>query len=252
MDQSFAFYAVAVLAIMLTGMSKSGFGGGLGVMAVPLMSLFVTPHFAAAVMMPILLAMDLLIVWRYRSTWDRRLIFGLLPAAFVGLALGSVSFHYLDATTIKFLVGLLAAFFVVQFVASRRVDLSDQRTPLPVVFALGTLSGFASFIAHAGGPPVKGYLLRQQLEKSWFVGTNTVFFFALNFLKTIAYGAFGTLSVTSLQVSAVLSPMLLLGVFLGFRLHTVVDQRFFVNVVYGFLALTATKLLYDSGATFPF
>lgn len=250
MDQSYAFYVVAIAAIMLTGVSKSGFGGGLGVMAVPLMSLFVTPQFAAAVMMPILLAMDLLIVWRYRATWDRRIIFALLPAALVGLVLGSVSFHYMDATTVKFLVGLLAAFFVLQFVASRGQVLSDNRTPPPVVFALGMLSGFASFIAHAGGPPVKGYLLRQRLEKSRFVGTNTVFFFTLNFLKTIAYGAFGTLSASSLQISAVLSPMLLLGVFLGFRLHAVVDQRLFVKVVYGSLALTAAKLLYDSGASF--
>ena len=250
MDQSIAFYVVAVVAIVLTGVSKSGFGGGLGVMAVPLMSLFVTPQFAAAVMMPILLAMDLLIVWRYRATWDSRIILGLMPAAFVGLGLGSISFHYMDANMVRFLVGLLAAFFVVQFMVTCRGELSHQRTSRPVAFALGTLSGFASFIAHAGGPPVKGYLLRQQLEKSWFVGTNTVFFFTLNFLKTIAYGAFGTLSVTSLQISAFLSPILLLSVFLGFRLHTVVDQRVFVKIVYGFLALTAMKLLYDSGTFF--
>ncbi len=250
MDQSIAFYVVAVVAIVLTGVSKSGFGGGLGVMAVPMMSLFVAPQFAAAVMMPILLAMDLLIVWRYRATWDRRIIVGLLPAALVGLGLGSLSFQYMDANAVKFLVGLLAAFFVMQFIASRRVELSQQKTPRLVVFALGALSGFASFIAHAGGPPVKGYLLRQQLEKSCFVGTNTFFFFTLNFLKTIAYGAFGTLSVTSLQISALLSPMLLLGVFIGFRLHSVVDQRVFAKVVYGFLALTAVKLLHDSWAFF--
>ena len=250
MEHSIAFFVVAVAAVLLTGISKSGFGGGLGVLAVPLMSLFVTPQFAAAVMMPILLAMDLLIFWRYRANWDRTIIFGLLPAALIGLVLGSLSFNYMDANTVRFLVGLLAAFFVLQFLASRRSTSSHRQTPRPVVFALGALSGFSSFIAHAGGPPVKGYLLRQRLEKSWFVGTNTVFFFTLNFLKTIAYGAYGTLSVTSLQISALLSPILLLGVFLGFRLHTVVDQMVFTKVVYGFLALTAFKLLYDSGATF--
>lgn len=248
MDQSIAFFVVAVAAILLTGISKSGFGGGLGVMAVPLMSLFVAPQFAAAVMMPILLAMDLLIVWRYRATWDRRIIFGLLPGALIGLALGSLSFNYMDANTVRFLVGLLAAFFVLQFLLSRRNTSSHKRKPRPVVFALGALSGFSSFIAHAGGPPVKGYLLRQRMEKSWFVGTNTVFFFTLNFLKTLAYGAFGALSVTSLQISALLSPILLIGVFLGFRLHTVVDQMVFTKVVYGFLALTAIKLLIDSEA----
>ncbi|MFK7746468.1 MAG: TSUP family transporter, partial [Roseobacter sp.] len=135
-----------------------------------------------------------------------------------------------------------------QFLISRRDNSSLRQTPQPVVFVLGALSGFSSFIAHAGGPPVKGYLLRQQLEKSWFVGTNTVFFFTLNFLKTVAYGAFGTLSASSLQISFLLSPMLLLGVLLGFRLHKVVDQAVFVKVIYSFLGLTAVKLLYDSGS----
>ncbi|MEP4194592.1 MAG: TSUP family transporter [Aliishimia sp.] len=77
MELTSAFYVVSILSILLTGISKSGFGGGLGVMSVPLMSLFVAPQFAAAVLMPILLAMDILIVWRYRRTWDRRIIVGL-------------------------------------------------------------------------------------------------------------------------------------------------------------------------------
>ncbi len=250
MDHTIAFFAVAAFAVLLTGFSKSGFGGGLGVMAVPMMSLFVTPQFAAAVMMPILLAMDVLVVWRYRTTWNRRIVFGLLPAAIIGLGLGSLSFRYMDANTVKFLVGLLAAFFVFQFVVSHSGNRPRGRTPRPVVFALGLLSGFSSFIAHAGGPPVKGYLLQQQLEKSCFVGTNTMFFFSLNFLKTFAYGAVGTLSISSLQTSTLLSPVLLLGVLAGFRLHRVVDQSVFVKVVYGFLALTAMKLLYDSGSVF--
>ncbi|NQX75167.1 MAG: sulfite exporter TauE/SafE family protein, partial [Epibacterium sp.] len=88
MDHTLAFYGVAAISVLLTGLSKSGFGGGLGVMAVPMMSLFVTPQFAAAVMMPILLAMDVLIVWRYRRTWDRRIILTLLPAALIGLVIG--------------------------------------------------------------------------------------------------------------------------------------------------------------------
>ena len=245
MDTTTAFYVVAVIAILLTGLSKSGFGGGLGVMAVPMMSLFVTPQFAAAVMMPILLAMDVLIVWRYRRTWDRRILLSLLPAALVGLVLGSLTFQFMDANMVRLLIGLLAAFFVAQFVLSQTANRPDRETPNPVVFALGLLSGFSSFVAHAGGPPVKGYLLSQNLEKSWFVGTNTMFFFTLNFLKTLAYGAFGTLSSESLSTSLVLAPVLLVRIALGFRLHGVVDQKVFVKVVYGFLALTATKLLYD-------
>lgn len=77
-----------------------------------------------------------------------------------------------------------------------------------------------------------------------------VLFFSLNFLKTIAYGAFGTLSWESLAISLGFVPVLLAGVFLGFRLHSRIDQTVFVSIVYGFLALTAAKLLWDSGMAF--
>lgn len=246
MDLSASFYLVSVLAILLTGISKSGFGGGLGVMAVPLMSLFVAPQFAAAVLIPILLAMDILIVWRYRRTWDRRIILGLLPAALIGLALGSATFQLMDAKLIRLVIGVLAVFFVIQFFIIQHASSKLWTTSRPIVWVLGLVSGFASFLAHAGGPPVKGYLLQQKLQKTWFVGTNTVFFFSLNFVKMIAYGASGTLSMTSIVTSAILAPALLLGVFIGTRLHSFVNQDIFVKIAYGFLCLTAIKLLTDS------
>ena len=48
------FYAVAVPAVMLTGLSKSGFLGGFGALAVPLMSLAIPVPQAAAIMLPLL------------------------------------------------------------------------------------------------------------------------------------------------------------------------------------------------------
>ena len=248
MEQTFAFYGVAAFSVVLTGLSKSGFGGGLGVMSVPMMSLFVSPQFAAAVMMPILLAMDVLVVWRYRRTWDLRIIGTLLPAALIGLVIGSMAFQYVAPDTIRLFVGILAAFFVIQFVLTQMGQGDSRATPRPIVWGLGMLSGFSSFVAHAGGPPVKGYLLQQQLEKSWFVGTNTMFFFSLNFLKTFAYGATGTLSSASLHSSALLAPLIFVGVFLGVRLHGLIDQARFIRAVYFFLTLAAAKLLYDGSS----
>ncbi len=244
MDLPFTFYAVTIFAILLTGISKSGFGGGLGVMAVPMMSVFVSPLFAAAALMPILLVMDILIVAAYRKSWSGPVLLTLLPGALAGLAVGAALFRFMDVHTIRFAIGCLALFFVVLFVLGNRAATSTRSLLLGSV--LGAVSGFASFIAHAGGPPVKGYLLRQGMDKTAFVGTNTVFFFILNAIKTLAYGAVGTMNWESLTVSALVAPFLFLGIFLGKRLHQLVDQGFFIKVVYGFLALTAVKLISDS------
>ena len=245
MELSLTFYVVAGLAVLVTGLSKSGFGGGLGVMAVPTMSLFVAPQFAVAVLMPILLAMDVLIVWRYRKSWSGRVILSLLPGALAGLALGAVFFEYMDADLIKVVVGSLALIFVAEYLVRQRQSEARDTTRIWVPSLLGLTSGFASFVAHAGGPPVKGYLLKQGLDKTTFVGTNTIFFFTMNAIKTVAYGASGTMGPESFRVSLLLVPALVLGLWLGARLHHLIDQSVFVKVVYAFLALTALRLLWD-------
>lgn len=248
MDLSLSFYVVSALAILVTGISKSGFGGGLGVMSVPAMSLFAAPQFAVAVLMPILLVMDLIIVWRYRSHWSRGVVMALLPGALVGLMIGALTFEYMRADVIKFIVGLLALFFVGQFLLQSCGVRVGARGSVLIPRFLGVISGFASYVAHAGGPPVKGYLLRQGLDKTVFVGTNTMFFFSMNVLKTFAYGSAGMMGQDSLRVSLMLAPCLFVGVFAGLRLHRLIEQKIFVKIVYGFLAVAAVKLLYDSAA----
>ena len=245
MDLPVAFYLTAIAAILLTGVSKSGFGGGLGVMSVPVMSLFVTPQLAAAVLMPILLAMDILLVVHYRKSWNRQVVFGLLPGAAFGLALGAITFQWMDAELVKLAIGLLALIFVMQFLWAGR-KATTAPAPHRTGRALATVSGFASYIAHAGGPPVKGYLLSQNLDKTQFVATNTMFFFTLTAVKTLAYGAFGTLSLGSLTISLWLAPTLFVGIALGTWLHGRINQGLFIKIVYGFLTLTALKLLSDS------
>ncbi|MDJ0993601.1 MAG: sulfite exporter TauE/SafE family protein [Dinoroseobacter sp.] len=246
MDLNSAFFAVTIFAVLLTGVSKSGFGGGLGVMSVPLMSLFVPPPFAAAVLMPILLVMDILVVYRYRKNWSRPVLLSLLPGASIGLTLGATFFHAMDADTVRLAIGCLALVFVAQFLLGQRRSGTTHRPWRGTSTILGAISGLASYIAHAGGPPVKGYLLSQNLDKTNFVGTNTMFFFALNATKTVAYGAFGSMTVESLQISLLVAPALFIGIFVGMRLHDLVDQQVFIRIVYGFLALTGAKLLSDS------
>jgi uncharacterized membrane protein YfcA len=245
MTLSPTFFVVTAMAVLLTGLSKSGFGGGLGVMSVPLMSLFVDPQFAVAILMPILIVMDVIVVWRYRRHWSRDVVLTMLPGALLGLALGAGTFRWMNGDLIRLAIGGMAMLFVGLHLARRWGGDTEVKPGALQAFSLGALSGFSSFVAHAGGPPVKGYLLRQGLEKSVFVGTNTMFFFTLNALKTVSYVAMGQLSAESLEVSAILSPMLVIGIVLGVKLHGIVDQGRFTTIVFVFLAITGGKLLFD-------
>ena len=94
------FYAAAIPAILLMGISKGGFGSGAGLFATPLMALTVPIPQAAAIMLPILIVMDAVGLWAYRGRFNRENLRVLLVGGIIGVALGALAFRYLsDAWT---------------------------------------------------------------------------------------------------------------------------------------------------------
>jgi len=233
--------------VLITGISKSGFGGGLGVLAVPLLALFISPLQAAAIMLPILCVMDVINVWVYRKTWDRPNIRILLPAGIVGVAIGALTFRYLSDAHIRIIVGLIAVTFSIRFMLQRRQV--ERRGPSVVRGSFwGLIAGFVSFGVHAGAPPTNVYLLPQRLDKTVFVGTLVVLFAVINYVKLIPYALLGELNTTNMVTALMLAPLIPVGTWIGVKLHHMIPERPFYLVCYGLLTLMGSKLLYDGFA----
>ncbi|MEH6650379.1 MAG: sulfite exporter TauE/SafE family protein [Motiliproteus sp.] len=244
------FYLVAIPAVLIVGISKGGFGGGLGLLAVPLMSLAVPPVQAAAILLPILCVMDLFSVWGFRGRFDKDNLKVLIPAALLGLVLGTLTFRLLSEAHIKLAIGLMAVAFCGQFVASK----VRRRQPEPRGRSLfggglwGTLTGFCSFSVHAGGPPLSIYLLPQRLDKSVFVGTTVLLFALVNYVKLLPYAWLGLLQPGNLLTSLWLVALAPVGVWLGIYLHHRISDGWFYLCCYGLLAMTGLKLCYEGAA----
>jgi len=247
MIQEPIFYLIAVFSVLLAGISKSGFGGGLGVLAVPLMALVVPPGEAAAILLPILCLMDLFNTWHYRRDWDSTNLKILVPAALLGILAGTFFFRYLSDNHIRILIGSLAVAFVLNYFFRRANGSQTSPNRLRGTF-WGAVAGFTSFGVHAGGPPVNVYLLPQKMHKTLFVGTTVVFFTIVNYTKLIPYGFLGLLNADNLLTSLLLSPLAPLGVFLGVKLHNRINERLFFALIYLFLLITGIKLIYDGVA----
>jgi len=239
-------YALAIPAILIAGISKGGFGGGLGVVAAPLLSLAVPPVQAAALMLPILCVMDLIGVWAYRGRWQVSTLKIIVPAAIVGIAVGTASFHYLNVAAIKLLIGLIGVGFAFNYWLRRGPEVPIAKAPSRRKGSFwAAVAGFTSFVAHAGGPPLNVYLLPLRLEKTLYQATTVLFFIIVNYIKLIPYAWLGQFSPVNVATSAMLIPVAFAGMALGIWLHHRVNDVFFYRVCYLLLFGTGTKLLYD-------
>ncbi|MSO93316.1 MAG: sulfite exporter TauE/SafE family protein [Rhodospirillales bacterium] len=240
------FYFVAIPAVLIVGVSKGGFGGGFGILATPLMAMAVGPTDAAAIMLPILCVMDLFGLWAYRGKWDRANMRILIVASFGGIAIGTASFRYLDANAIRLLLGVIAVGFSLNYWLRRSAEPPPPRGPSVLRGGFwGCVSGFTSFVAHAGGPPLSVYLLPQRLEKTVYQATTVIFFTWVNYVKLVPYTWLGQFNGRNLATALVLMPLAPLGIWLGVYLHRAVSARVFYNLCYVFVFGTGLKLLYD-------
>ncbi|PHR96357.1 MAG: hypothetical protein COA68_15580 [Oceanobacter sp.] len=238
------FWFTAVIAVVITGISKGGFGG-LALLAVPLMALTISPLQSAGIILPILIVMDWVSVWAYRKHWDRNILFLMLPGAIVGIATGTFLAGYLNDQIVLVCVGAIALIFPLYavFKPKGRKDVIAGNRPLG--FIAGTVAGFTSFVAHAGGPPFQAYALPQNLEKRVYAGTAVMFFFVVNFVKILPYAMLGQLDQANLTISLILIPLAPIGVLIGVALVKRIDHQTFYRIMYGLIFAVGLKLIWD-------
>ena len=238
------FYAVAVPAVLMMGLSKSGFLGGFGSLAVPLMALAIPVPQAAAIMLPLLFIMDAVGIQQLWRDRDRALLKMLLPAGLLGTLVGTLLFGVLSGKTVAAVVGGLTLLFLAQrLIFPPRADAAPP--PKQLGFALGIASGFTSFVAHAGSPPISAYVLPLRLPPATFAATMAVFFAAVNLSKWIPYAWLGLIDLRNMATSVVLMPLAPLGVWIGVWLTRRIKSTWFYRLAYTGMFLTGAKLLYD-------
>ena len=234
------FYITAVPAVLIYGIGKGGFGGAMGVIAVPLMALAVSPMQAAAVLLPILCVMDIFAIRVHYRYADYTLLKRMLPAAFIGVFLASILMGFIEPVGLNIVVGLLSLLFFLQYLFKKHSS-SQQGN----VWLWCILGGFSSTTIHAGGGPVSIYLLPQKLEKVTLIATMALFFGIVNLCKLIPYTLLGNFDTTNLFTAALLMPLAPVGVKVGVILLHRSSEQLIYRVSYLFLFLSGAKLLGD-------
>lgn len=235
------FWTLAVLGVILTGISKSGFAGGAGVVAVPILSLYIPVGHAVTLMLPLLLVMDAKTLHYYWKSIRLRELKAIVPASLVGLVVGVFLLGSLNESFLLMTLGTISLTFA----------LWQKLAPLlgrmrGAAWLWGGIGGLTSTLIHAGGPPLNIYLIARQLPKEQWLATAGVFFGVLNIVKVIPYSLVVTWSSDIILTSLVLVPVALLGSWLGRGIQTRIDEKTFMGICRGLLFCSGCGLIYKA------
>lgn len=238
--------------MLLIGISKAGFGGGLGVLTTPLCALAFQklgkpPAFALGFVLPLLIAGDSFSLWRFWKKWDAANLRYLLPGVVVGVLASVGLIDRFSPRQLNIAIGIVAMGFVLFQLVKEKVFAAEG------VFApnhkigqpIGVLAGVTSTFANAAGPVIALFLLPQQLSKSVFVATNILVFFWVNWIKVFVFLPKKIITGETLLAGLPYLPLIPAGVLAGIWLNNKIPERHFRAVVYTLTFLTGLKLAFS-------
>ena len=237
------FYAMAIPSVILIGLSKGGLTG-IGALAVPLMAIVASPLQAAAVLMPILLILDLVAVWTYRKTYDKKTLIITIPASILGILIGYILVSQINPNWIRVIIGFIAISFTISYWRSKN-ETKPKGHSLSRGTIWGGITGFTSFVTLTGAPPYQMYLLPLRLEKKTYAGTFMIFFWMNNILKIVPFMMLGQMNKSTLITSSIVFPISLIFAFIGIWIVKKLPTKIFYEIIYILLFLVSIKLIID-------
>jgi uncharacterized membrane protein YfcA len=257
-------YLVVAFAVLLIGVTKSGFGAGTGLIIVPITALGMAhiPAYgeqaALGLLLPLLCVGDLIALLQYRKLLDARLLKLLLLPTLLGVIVGSallwgieyVGGHSKDLAIalIRLEIGLECIILVGLHYYGQAKGAQRRLMPEPRrSWLTGSYCGVSSTLAHAAGPIIALYLIPLSLPREVFVGTCAAYFCALNTVKLPAYFAAGMFSKVPWTFSAMLLPLVFLGALLGRWMVRKVNDKLFGKIIYASTMAMGAYLIGDAG-----
>ncbi len=242
-----SLFALASAGAVFVGLSKGGLPA-IGSLSVPMLSLVMPPVKAAALLLPVYIMSDWAGLWLYRHNYSKPNLKILIPAGIAGVAFGWATASLFSENLITLLIGLMGVAFCLNAWFFRIPDAPATCPDVRYGLFWGALSGFTSFVSHAGAPPYQIYILPQRLPKLTFAGTSTILFAIVNMAKVVPYWQLGQFSPGSLKSGLLLLPAALAGTIAGALLTRIIPDKLFFRVVQAALFTVSLKLAFDGGS----
>jgi len=236
-----AAYCIVVLVASYALRGSTGFGG---FAAMPLLALVIPLKVLVPVWTLLTISSSATLFGKDRKHVSMALILRILPSCTLGIALGLYLFKVLDAALLARGLGVLVSGYGLYALWQMRGK-GEARKPPPGVAtaasflagAVGTIFGTMASIFFAI------YMDAIRVTKEQFRGTLAALMMTLAVVRGIGYFAVGEFGRESLLLFAAALPFMLLGIFLGDRIHTGMSEITFRRVVCAILILSGIPLM---------
>jgi hypothetical protein len=237
-------WALAVVAALCIGISKSGFSG-LGLATVVIMAKLFPPLQSTGILLPLLICGDMgaVVAFRQHAQWKQ--IWRMLPPTAIGIIAGFGLMHLIPAHGFRPVIGWVVLTMTAVQTLRRFRPALFERMPHTNAFAwtMGGTCGLTTMLANAAGPVMALYFLAIELPKLVFVGTGAWFFLIVNVFKVPFSYQLGLIHGGSLLFNLVLIPAVAAGILTGRRLIHVIPQKLFETVLLIFTAIASLNLI---------
>ena len=239
-----AQWLLAVAGALGMGISKAGFPG-MSLVHVVVFAFIFGARSSTGIVLPMLVAADVLAVRAFREHAQWVYIRRMLPATVVGVLLGFGLMGRLDESLFAPVIGTIVLLLIVVQVArmARPGMFADVPHSPAFAWAMGLTAGVTTMLANAAGPIFVLYALAQSLPKYELVGTGAWFFLIVNLVKVPLSAALGLIGMQTLWLNLVLLPVVFTGIAIGRWLTHRVPQRLFDGLLLAFAAVAALRLV---------
>ncbi len=256
-------WILLMVVAALCGIAKTALPGA-ATIAVALCTMVLPAKESTGAILLMLMTGDLLAVWSYRRDADFRMLRRLVPAVLAGVGAGALFLHLASNDSTRRLIGavllLLVAITLVQRrKAAGRPDAGAASTApgapdtasanasmmgsRPARLIYGSLAGFTTMVANAGGPVTSMYFLACRYPVKAFLGTTAWFFFLVNLVKLPFSVSAGLVNPATLTLGALCAPVVIVSALAGRRLADRMDQRVFEPIIIVLTIVSALPLL---------
>ncbi|MFI2373663.1 sulfite exporter TauE/SafE family protein [Streptomyces sp. NPDC018964] len=242
-------FAALAFAALLVGFSKTAVSGA-NTVSLAVFAAVLPAKASTGVLLPILIAGDLLAVLTYRRHAHWPTLWRLFPAVAAGVVVGTLFLVWADDGTVRSSIGAILLLMTGVTVWRRRTadageepDGAATRAGRGKARSYGVLGGFTTMVANAGGPVMSLYLLSAGFRKLGFLGTSAFFFLIVNTSKLPFSAGLGLIDADSLLLDAALVLFVVPGAFLGKWAVNRIDQRLFERLVIAATVVGGVQLL---------